>query len=77
MVPRGLTMLYSGTDPESYITGYTLVYEDKLSRSSETRCAGMTPVAKLKLVFKQTRVGENQNRPSRLKDTLVFQASSQ
>ena len=21
-------MLYSGTDPESYITGYTLVYED-------------------------------------------------
>ena len=22
-------MLYSGTDPESYITEYTLVYEDK------------------------------------------------
>jgi len=24
-------MLYSGTDPESYITEYTLVYEDKPS----------------------------------------------
>jgi len=24
-------MLYSGTDPESYITEYTLVYEDKLA----------------------------------------------
>jgi len=23
-------MLYSGTDPESYITEYTLVYEDKV-----------------------------------------------
>ena len=23
-------MLYSGTDPESYITEYTLVYEEKL-----------------------------------------------
>jgi len=28
-VPRGEKMLYSGTDPESYITEYTLVYEDK------------------------------------------------
>ena len=27
-VPRGEKMLYSGTDPESYITEYTLVYED-------------------------------------------------
>jgi len=27
-VPRGKNMLYSGTDPESYITEYTLVYED-------------------------------------------------
>ena len=26
-VPRGEKMLYSGTDPESYITDYTLVYE--------------------------------------------------
>ena len=24
-------MLYSGTDPESYITEYTLVYEDNLT----------------------------------------------
>ena len=24
-------MLYSGTDPESYITEYTLVYEDNIS----------------------------------------------
>ena len=28
-VSRGEMMLYSGTDPESYITEYTLVYEDK------------------------------------------------
>ena len=28
-VPRGEKMLYSGTDPESYITEYTLVYEDQ------------------------------------------------
>jgi len=28
-VPREEEMLYSGTDPESYITEYTLVYEDK------------------------------------------------
>ena len=29
-VPRGEKMLCSGTDAESYITEYTLVYEDKL-----------------------------------------------
>ena len=29
-VPRGEKMLYSGTDPESYITECTLVYEDYL-----------------------------------------------
>jgi len=28
-VPRGEKMLDSGTDPESCITGYTLVYQDK------------------------------------------------
>ena len=28
-VPRREKMLYSGTDPESYITEYTLVYENK------------------------------------------------
>jgi len=28
-VPRGENMLYSGTDPESSITEYTLVYKDK------------------------------------------------
>ena len=27
-VSRGEKMLYSGTDPESYITEYTLVYDD-------------------------------------------------
>ena len=27
-VPRGEKMLYSGTDPKSYITEYTLVYEE-------------------------------------------------
>jgi len=27
-VPRGEKMLYPGTDPESYISEYTLVYED-------------------------------------------------
>ena len=29
-VPRGEKILYAGTDPESYITQYTLVYEDHL-----------------------------------------------
>ena len=29
-VPRGEKMLYSGTDPESYITEYTQVYEDNV-----------------------------------------------
>jgi len=29
-VPRGEKMLCSGTDPESYITEYVLVYEDKV-----------------------------------------------
>jgi len=28
-------MLYSGTDPESYITEYSLVYEDKISNWSK------------------------------------------
>jgi len=28
-VSQGEQMLYSGTDPESYITEYTLVYEDE------------------------------------------------
>jgi hypothetical protein len=28
-VPRGEKMLYSGTDPESYITDHTLVYQAK------------------------------------------------
>jgi len=27
-VSRGETMLYTGTDPESYITEYALVYEE-------------------------------------------------
>ena len=31
-VSRGENMLYSGTDPESYITEYTLVYEEKKLR---------------------------------------------
>jgi len=30
-VSRGEKMFYSGTDPEPYITEYTLVYEDKTS----------------------------------------------
>ena len=30
-VPRGEKMLYSGADPELYITEYILAYEDKLS----------------------------------------------
>ena len=29
LVPRGEKVLYSGADPEAYITEYTLVYEDK------------------------------------------------
>ena len=33
-VPRGEKMLYSGTDPESYVTEYTLVYEDSTGASS-------------------------------------------
>jgi len=31
-VSRGEKMLYSGTDPASYITEYTLVYEDTVQR---------------------------------------------
>jgi len=33
-VSRGEKMLYSGTDPESYITEYTLVYKEKHLRSN-------------------------------------------
>ena len=32
-VPRGEMMLHSGTDPESFITEYTIVYEDQVIRS--------------------------------------------
>ena len=32
-VPRGEKMLYSGTDPESHITEYTFLCEDKLNDS--------------------------------------------
>jgi len=46
-VSRGEKMLYSGTDPESYITEYSLVYEENieptpalLNRSSDARKAG-------------------------------------
>jgi len=34
-------MLYSGTDPESYITEYTLVYEDKFHLLNSP--IGLTP----------------------------------
>jgi len=36
-VSRGEKMLYSGTDPESYITEYTLIYEDHLEVQLDTR----------------------------------------
>ena len=41
-------MLYSGSDPESYITEYTLVYEDKMdvfvaSCPSNLACSAMHP----------------------------------
>jgi len=39
-VPRGEKMLYSGTDPESYITEYTLVYEDKTKILRGLRSSG-------------------------------------
>jgi len=29
-VPRGEKTLYAGTDPESYITEYTIVYDDEM-----------------------------------------------
>ena len=32
-VPQGEKMLYSATEPESYITKYTLVCEDKIANS--------------------------------------------
>jgi len=35
-VSRGEKMLYSGTDPESYITEYTFVYEDAGFNSRRT-----------------------------------------
>jgi len=28
-VPQGEKILYSGADPESYITEYTIIYKDK------------------------------------------------
>ena len=36
-VSRGEKMLYSGTDSESYITEYTLLYEDMYQRSIRRR----------------------------------------
>ena len=32
-------MLYAGTDPESYVTEYTLVYEDNLEEKLGGECA--------------------------------------
>ena len=37
-ISRGEKMLESGTDPESYITEYTLVYEEN-NRISSERCS--------------------------------------
>ena len=37
-VPSGDKMLYYGTDPESYITEHTLVYEDKITPQTVARC---------------------------------------
>jgi len=34
-VSRGEKMLFSGTDPESYITEYTLVYEDDMQSRAQ------------------------------------------
>jgi len=34
-VSRGEKILFSGTDPESYVTDYTLVYEDKMAVTSK------------------------------------------
>ena len=39
-VSRGEKMLYSGTDPESYITEYTFVYEDAGFNSRRTGVFG-------------------------------------
>ena len=36
-VPRGEKMLYAGTEPESYITECTLVYEDYQIESEDER----------------------------------------
>ena len=48
-VSRGEKMLYSRTDTESYITEYTLVYEDEHTADSVTRacveCAGCVSVS--------------------------------
>jgi len=37
-VSRGERMLYSGADPESYITKYTLVYKDYTAPPYQTKC---------------------------------------
>jgi len=42
-VPRGEKMLYSGTDPESYITEYTLIYEDKKEWSTAANPRSQNP----------------------------------
>ena len=39
-VPRGKKMLYSGTDPESYITEYTLEYENCLGEHENVDVRG-------------------------------------
>ena len=36
-VPRGAKLLYSGTNPESYITEYAFVYDDKNVFASVTQ----------------------------------------
>jgi len=37
-------MLYSGTDPESYITEYTLVYEEQIRQLWSGNESGLTKV---------------------------------
>ena len=64
-------MLYSGTDPESYITEYTLVYEDDRLRvgwsHEERRCSnlGTTQSRILPSILQCTKI--NVRLPSQLK----------
>jgi len=57
-VSRGEKMLYSGTDPGSYITKHTLVYEDKMFRPPHT------PLNPVPEILRTTRLPPTKRQPT-------------